>query len=122
MALIKRYLPILNWLPGYDRSWLSLDAVAALSVWALLVPQGLAYAGIAGVPLQYGLYAAFAALIAYAIFGTSKQLVAGPSAAVAAVSVAGIVGSDAAGTAQFVPGDRPALAAFASFSAISAKA
>ncbi len=80
------YLPALKWLPHYERKWLSNDLVAGLSVWALLVPQGIAYSSIAGVPPQYGLYTALAALIGYAIFGTSKQLVTGPSATVAAVS------------------------------------
>ena len=78
--------------------------LAALSVWALLIPQALAYATIAGVPVQYGLYTAFAALIAYAIFGSARQVVQGPSATVAAVSAAvitplvgaGALGSDAA--------------------------
>jgi SulP family sulfate permease len=100
-GILQRYLPILSWLPGYRKEWLAADAVAGLSVWALLVPQGLAYATIAGVPVQYGLYTAFAALIAYAIFGTSRQMVQGPSAAVAAVSaasVAGIIGTAALGT------------------------
>jgi MFS superfamily sulfate permease-like transporter len=66
---LGRYLPILEWLPKYERSWLTSDAVAALSVWALLVPQALAYATLAGVPVQYGLYTSFVALVAYAIFG-----------------------------------------------------
>jgi sulfate permease, SulP family len=104
-GLLRRYLPILDWLPSYRREWLAADAVAALSVWALLVPQGLAYATIAGVPVQYGLYAAFAGLIAYAIFGTSRQLVQGPSGSVAAVSavvVGPIVGTAALGTSKAV--------------------
>ena len=87
-------------LPGRG-GLLKADAVAALSVWALLVPKGLAYATIAGVPVQYGLYTAFAALIAYAIFGTSRQLVQGPSATVAAVSaavIAPLAGAGALGT------------------------
>ena len=88
---VLSYAPILEWLPRYDRRWLVSDAVAGLSVWALLVPQALAYATIAGVPVQYGLYTAFVALIAYAIFGTSRQLIQGPSAAVAAVSAAVVV-------------------------------
>jgi high affinity sulfate transporter 1 len=99
--MLRRYLPILGWLPGYRRAWIKDDAVAALSVWALLVPQGLAYATIAGVPVQYGLYTAFAALIAYALFGTARQVVQGPSATVAAVSTAVIsplVGASALGT------------------------
>jgi high affinity sulfate transporter 1 len=97
---VRRFLPILGWLPAYRGAYLKKDAVAALSVWALLVPQALAYATIAGVPVQYGLYTAFAALIAYAVFGTSRQVVQGPSATVAAVSTAVItplVGASALG-------------------------
>ena len=100
-AGVVRYLPIVRWLPAYRRERLAPDAVAALSVWALLVPQSLGYATIAGVPVQYGLYAAFTGLVAYAIFGTSRQVVQGPSGAVAAVSAAvvgPIVGASALGT------------------------
>lgn len=79
-------LPILGWLPQYKASWLSADLVAGLSVWALLVPQGIAYSSIAGVPPQFGLYTALGALIGYALFGTARQLITGPSATVAAVS------------------------------------
>jgi high affinity sulfate transporter 1 len=103
--VIARYLPILGWLPRYDRNWLAADAVAGLSVWALLVPQSLAYASLVGVPVQYGLYSAFAALIAYPLFGTSRHLVAGPSATVGAVSaavVAPLVGASAMGTDKAV--------------------
>lgn len=83
---MARYVPILGWLRTYRRSWLVPDAMAGLSVWALLVPQGIAYASIVGVPAQYGLYAGMLALLGYAAFGTSRQVVAGPSATVAAVS------------------------------------
>jgi high affinity sulfate transporter 1 len=104
-SLVQRYLPILHWLPTYQRDWLAPDAVAALSVWALLVPQSLGYATLAGVPVQYGLYTAFVALIAYAIFGTSRHMVQGPSGAVAAVSAAvigPIVGTAALGSDKAV--------------------
>jgi sulfate permease, SulP family len=104
--VLARYLPILSWLPRYRPAWLRDDGAAALSVWALLIPQALAYATIAGVPVQYGLYTAFAGLIAYAIFGTSRQVVQGPSATVAAVSAAvitPIVGAGAIGTEAAVP-------------------
>jgi SulP family sulfate permease len=47
---LKSYFPILDWLPHYQREWLRFDIIAALSVWALLVPQGIAYSSIAGVP------------------------------------------------------------------------
>ena len=105
MQRLRRYLPVVGWLPGYDRRALAGDAIAGLSVWALLVPQCLAYATLAGVPVQYGLYTAFAALIAYPVFGTSRQLIQGPSAAVCAVSAAAItplVGASALGTASAV--------------------
>jgi sulfate permease, SulP family len=98
---LRKWLPILAWLPGYRGHLFKDDAVAALSVWALLVPQSLAYATLAGVPVQYGLYTAFGALVAYAIFGISRQLVQGPSATVAAVSTAVITplaGAAALGT------------------------
>ncbi len=104
-SLLHRYLPILGWLPHYDRKWIPKDAVAGLSVWSLLVPQSLAYATIAGVPVQYGLYTSFVALIAYPIFGTSRHLVQGTSAAVCAVSAAvitPIVGASALGTGKAV--------------------
>jgi SulP family sulfate permease len=83
-----RHVPITTWLPAYEKKWLSGDVVAALTVWALLVPEALAYAGIAGVPVQYGLYAAPFALLAYAVFGSSRHMVFGPSAEGAAVSAA----------------------------------
>src|SRR4051794_11215724 len=102
---LRRYVPILGWLPGYQASWLKDDVVAGLSVWALLVPQSLAYAALVGVPVQYGLYAAFAGLIAYPLFGTSRHLVEGPSATVGAVSfavVTPLVGAAAMGTSKAV--------------------
>ena len=112
---IGRFVPILHWLPRYKRSWLVVDAVAGLSVWALMVPQGLAYATLAGVPVQFGLYTAFAALIGYAVFGTAKQVVQGPSAAVASITAAAItpiVGAAALGTDKAV-GYAAALAVLA---------
>jgi sulfate permease, SulP family len=83
---VKKLFTILDWLPHYKSEWLRFDIIAALSVWALLVPQGIAYSSIAGVPAQYGLYAALGALVGYALFGASGQVVTGPSAAIAAVS------------------------------------
>lgn len=61
--VLLRYLPILGWMPRPERKWLTADAVAGLSVCALLVPPSLAYASLVGVPVQYGLYTAFAALL-----------------------------------------------------------
>ncbi len=72
---LTRYLPIVDWLPHYKPEWLRFDIIAALSVWALLVPQSIAYGSIAGVPLQFGLYAALGALVGYALFGTAGQVI-----------------------------------------------
>ncbi|NCF65131.1 MAG: sulfate permease [Chloroflexi bacterium] len=100
---LKSFFPILDWLPKYQSSWLRLDIIAALTLWALLVPEAMAYAGIAGMPPETGLYAAPLALIAYAIFGTSKQLDVGPSSAVAALSFSVVAGLGvAAGSPEFI--------------------
>jgi lipooligosaccharide transport system permease protein len=82
---IKRYIPILAWLPPYDRSWLTFDVIAGLTLWGLLVPESMAYAGIAGLPPQAGLYTLLAALLVYALFGTSRHLSVGPTSATAAL-------------------------------------
>ncbi|MFI2489038.1 SulP family inorganic anion transporter [Promicromonospora kroppenstedtii] len=71
---------------GYRRSWLRGDVIAGLAVWAVLVPESLAYATIAGVPPVVGLYAAVPALALYALAGTSRQLVVAPMSATAALS------------------------------------
>lgn len=89
---LKSYFPITEWLPKYQKTWLRGDVIAALTLWALLVPEAMAYAGIAGMPPETGLYAAPLALIAYAIFGTSKHLDVGPSSAVAALSFSVVMG------------------------------
>ncbi len=77
---------LLAWARGYDRAWLRGDMTAGAIVAALAVPQSLGYAAIAGVPVQVGLYAVPTALLAYAIFGTSRQLVVGPVSTVSVLS------------------------------------
>ena len=98
----KSFFPILEWLPRYQSSFLRPDIVAALTVWALLVPEAMAYAGIAGMPPETGLYAAPLALIGYAIFGTSRHINIGPSSTVAALSLSVVVGLAVAGTPEFI--------------------
>jgi sulfate permease, SulP family len=98
---VSRLLPIVAWLPGYDRGWLRGDVAAGVAVTALIVPKNLGYAGIAGVPLQNGLYAAAAGAIIYALFCTSRQISTGPSSSLAAVAggavlVTGLNGARAA--------------------------
>ena len=98
----QKYVPITKWLPIYNKSWLTKDVIAGLSVWALMVPQSLGYASISGVPVQYGLYAAGIGLIVYAIFASSRHVVTGPSSTVAAVSGAAVLSAGATGTSQAV--------------------
>ncbi len=81
-------LPIRHWLPGYERRWLRPDVLGAAAVWAVLVPEGMAYAALAGMPPETGLFAALAPLLAYAVLGTCRQLTVGPSSAIAAFSAA----------------------------------
>jgi sulfate permease, SulP family len=87
---------------GYRRSWLRADLLAGLTVWAVLVPESLAYATIAGVPPVVGLYAAVASLVLYALLGSSRHLVVGPMSATAALSAAIVAGFAGGGTAEFV--------------------
>ncbi len=75
-----------GWLPRYERRWLRGDVTAGVAVTALVVPKNLGYAGIAGVPLQNGLYAAAAGAIIYALFCTSRHISTGPSSSLAAVA------------------------------------
>ena len=82
--------PILSWVPGYQRSWLPLDIIAGLTVCAILVPEGMAYAQLAGMPPETAFYAAPIALLAYAALGSSRQLVVAVSSAIAIMSAATI--------------------------------
>jgi SulP family sulfate permease len=78
--MLKRFFPILQWLPGYRKEWLSGDLSAGLTVGIMLIPQGMAYAMIAGLPPVFGLYAALVPQVVYALMGTSPQLSVGPVA------------------------------------------
>ncbi|WP_244927961.1 SulP family inorganic anion transporter [Nocardioides sp. W7] len=88
--------PVLTSFAGYQRGWVRGDIVAGLTVWAVLIPESLAYATIAGLPPVVGLYAAVPALALYALFGSSRHLVVAPMSATAALS-AGAVATVAAG-------------------------
>ena len=98
---LARFVPAIGWLPRYDRRLLHGDVIAGIAVTALIVPKNLGYAGIAGVPLQNGLYAAAAGAIIYALFCTSRHISTGPSSSLAAVAggavlATGLGGADAA--------------------------
>jgi len=90
--LIARYVPIVTWLPAYDRGDLRPDVIAGLVSWGVMVPVAMAYAGLAGVPPELGLVTAFAALAAYAVFGTSRHLKVTASSSIAIMS-ASVVGA-----------------------------
>jgi high affinity sulfate transporter 1 len=83
-------VPIVGVLRHYDRRWLRGDLIAGATVAALIVPKNLGYAGIAGIPLQNGLYAAAAGAILYGVFGTSRQISMGPSSGLAAVAASAV--------------------------------
>ena len=80
--ILRGYLPILDWLPNYRKENLSGDISAGLTVGIMLIPQGMAYAMLAGLEPIHGLYAVTVPLVLYAIFGTSRQLAVGPVAMV----------------------------------------
>lgn len=94
---IAHAIPLLDVLRSYPPAWLSKDVLAALTVWALLVPQGLAYAQLAGLGPEFGLYAGIGALVGYALFGRVRELSSGPEATVALLSASALgilAGSD----------------------------
>ncbi|MBN9886673.1 SulP family inorganic anion transporter [Salipiger abyssi] len=88
--LLTRYLPILTWAKTYNRDTATSDLVAAVIVTIMLIPQSLAYALLAGLPAEMGLYASILPLVAYAIFGTSRALAVGPVAVVSLMTAAAI--------------------------------
>ncbi len=89
-ASIRRFFPILDWGSEYSKDTFLSDFVAALIVTIMLIPQSLAYALLAGLPPEMGLYASILPLVAYAIFGTSRALAVGPVAVVSLMTAAAI--------------------------------
>jgi SulP family sulfate permease len=100
--LFKKYIPILSWLPGYNKAALSGDLSAGLTVGVMLIPQGIAYAMIAGLPPIYGLYTAMTPQVIYAIFGTSRQLSVGPTAMDSLIVAAGITSIATVGPDNYI--------------------
>jgi high affinity sulfate transporter 1 len=88
---VRRFIPIVSWLPDYDRSRLAFDVMAGLTLWGLVVPEAMAYAGIAGLPPQAGLYTLVASLLLYALLGTSRHLSVGGTSATAALLASSVV-------------------------------
>jgi sulfate permease, SulP family len=96
-----RYLPILDWGRQYDRTAFTGDIVAALIVTIMLIPQSLAYALLAGLPPEAGIYASIAPILLYAVFGTSRALAVGPVAVVSLMTAAAVGNIAATGTAGY---------------------
>ena len=99
MKKIKELIPILEWLPNYNSSRFKGDFIAGITVSIILIPQGIAYALIAGIPPIYGLYCALVPQLVYAIFGSSRQVAIGPVAmdsliVATGVSTLALAGSD----------------------------
>ena len=99
---IKKFIPILDWLPNYKKEFLKNDLGAGLAVGIMLIPQGIAYAMIAGLPPIYGLYTAMIPQIVYAIFGTSRQLAVGPVAMDSLIVASGVATLAEIGTEHFI--------------------
>ena len=99
---IKSVFPILDWLPNYNKAWLKGDINSGLTVGVMLIPQGIAYAMIAGLPPIYGLYTALIPQIIYAIFGTCRQLSVGPVAMDSLIVASGVAVLADIGTDNFI--------------------
>ncbi len=99
---IKSFFPILEWLPSYKKEWIKGDLSAGVTVGIMLIPQGIAYAMIAGLPPIYGLYTAMIPQIIYAIFGTSRQLAVGPVAMDSLIVAAGVAALAELGSDKFI--------------------
>lgn len=98
---IARFVPILDWGRSYDRATFSNDLIAALIVTIMLIPQSLAYAMLAGLPPEAGIYASIVPIILYAIFGTSRSLAVGPVAVVSLLTVSALAQVAEQGTAGY---------------------
>lgn len=103
---IHKYVPILDWLPAYQRAWLRTDLVAGLTAAAVVIPQAMAYATIAGLPVQVGLYVALTPMLVYALLGTSRRLSVSTTSAISiftATALLGAVGPASSPEAYIVP-------------------
>lgn len=98
----SHYIPILVWLPSYKREWFRPDLIAGLVVLTLLVPEGMAYAQMAGLPPETAFYTAPAAMIGYAIFSTSRQVITTTTSTIAVMIASVLAGAAVAGTAEYM--------------------
>jgi SulP family sulfate permease len=99
---IKKIIPILEWLPNYNKSLFRGDLIAGITVGIILIPQGIAYALIAGLPPIYGLYCALVPQVMYAIFGSSRQVAIGPVAMDSLIVATGVSTLALAGSESYI--------------------
>ncbi|MBK7524862.1 MAG: hypothetical protein IPI53_12095 [Saprospiraceae bacterium] len=99
---MQKFLPVLSWLPEYKKENLSKDFFAGITIGIMLIPQGMAYALLAGLPPIYGLYAGMVTLTVYTILGTSRQLSIGPVAMDSLILANGLAGLAVAGTNEYI--------------------
>ena len=102
MSLLRRYLPILAWGSEYTRQTFTNDLIVAVIVTVMLIPQSLAYALLAGLPVQVGLFASMAPLLLYAVFGTSRTLAVGPVAVASLMTAAAVAPLAAQGSPEYL--------------------
>jgi SulP family sulfate permease len=105
---LARYVPALGWLGRYQGSWLRGDLVAGLTTAAVVIPQAMAYATIAGLPVQVGLYVATVPMLVYALAGTSRPLSVSTTSTLAALTAAAVAAAAAsafAGSRASAPGE-----------------
>ncbi|MFD1009355.1 SulP family inorganic anion transporter [Oceanisphaera ostreae] len=100
--MFKRYLPIMGWLSVYNRRTLAGDMIAAIIVTIMLIPQSLAYAMLAGLPPEIGLYASILPLLAYTLFGTSRTLSVGPVAVISLMTAAAVGNLALEGSSEYI--------------------
>ena len=99
---LKSFIPVFNWLPGYTGKNFRADLIAGITVCVVLIPQGMAYAMLAGLPPVYGLYAGIVPLFLYAFLGSSRQLSVGPVALVSLLILSGVSAFAETGTDLFI--------------------
>src|SRR6516165_407365 len=100
-SFLHHSIPLLKWMGAYKHEWLLPDVFAGVALWTVMVPEAMAYSGIVGVPPIMGLYTIVPALVAYALLGTSRQLVVGPDTATGLISALTVGAVAVQGTAEY---------------------